>query len=74
MLRHELVCACCGGKAPPQPQSHQQDAGFGLCYRCAVWIEERNGADYLATHYGVRGAHTLNQKEQTYGRDNARAP
>jgi hypothetical protein len=38
-------------------QFHNQDTGYGLCSDCADWIETREGAEYIAAHYGQRGVH-----------------
>lgn len=38
-------------------QFHNQDTGYGLCSDCADWIEMREGAEYIAAHYGQRGVH-----------------
>ena len=51
------LCACCGTRTTPLMQFHNQDTGYGLCSDCADWIETREGADYVAAHYGQRGVH-----------------
>ena len=51
------LCACCGARTAPLMQFHNQDTGYGLCSDCADWIETREGAEYIAAHYGQRGVH-----------------
>ena len=51
------LCACCGARTAPLMQFHNQDTGYGLCSDCADWIEKREGAEYIAAHYGQRGFH-----------------
>jgi hypothetical protein len=52
-----LRCACCGGCAPALKQWFNQDKGYGLCKRCAEWITEKEGADYVKRCYGEAGTH-----------------
>lgn len=62
--RSPKLCACCGARTAPLAQFHNQDTGYALCAPCADWIERREGAEYLATHYGRRGVH-IEGKETT---------
>jgi hypothetical protein len=55
--RSEKLCACCGAMTAPLAQFWAQDTGYGLCGPCANWIEQREGAAYLAEHFGKRGIH-----------------
>lgn len=57
MTARPKTCACCGDVTAPLEQWHNQDGGFGLCARCAEWIESRQGAEYLQDCYGQRGVH-----------------
>jgi hypothetical protein len=52
-----LICACCGSEARARKQWHNQDTGYGLCSRCALWIIGREGKDYVSSCYGKEGVH-----------------
>lgn len=52
----ELICACCG-KYTYGRQYWNQDNGYSLCKKCADWIEEKDGKEYLESCYGKRGVH-----------------
>jgi hypothetical protein len=64
--RSEKLCACCGALTAPLAQFWNQDTGYGLCSSCAVWIENRQGPEYLAATYGKRGIH-IESKEMLNG-------
>lgn len=48
-----LQCACCGERTKGK-QHWNQDTGYGLCPRCAVWIAGRKGDEELKG-YGTPG-------------------
>ena len=50
-----LTCCCCGGSTTGR-QFFNQDIGYGLCSKCADWIEGRGQTDMQRT-YGTRGVH-----------------
>lgn len=51
-----LYCACCGGITKGR-QWWNQDTGYGLCPRCAIWITNRHGLAYVEDAYGKFGVH-----------------
>jgi len=51
-----MTCACCGCRTKGR-QWFNQDKGFGLCARCARWIEGRHGLAYVEDAYGKTGIH-----------------
>ena len=53
---HTMHCACCGDITKGR-QWFNQDRGYGLCARCAKWIEGRHGRDYVEDAYGKFGIH-----------------
>ena len=46
--RKTLSCACCGSDAGKWKQFSNQDAGWGLCRKCAAPLLVRAGRAYLA--------------------------
>jgi hypothetical protein len=59
-----LLCACCGGRTLGR-QWWNQDTGYGVCERCADWIEKRHGREYVVDAYGEHGVHhSLGKKDE----------
>ena len=53
----DLDCAVCGGPARGR-QWHNRDTGFGLCLRCADWLESRGtSSDEMRECYGLKRIH-----------------
>jgi hypothetical protein len=58
-----LTCACCGEDAGRWHQHWNRDTGFGICVRCAKWIQTRETRnpdniptpEEFARTYGVEG-------------------
>jgi len=53
----KLRCACCGAPAPALKQWYNRDTGYGLCKKCANWITEKEGSEYVRDCYGEAGVH-----------------
>lgn len=64
----QMRCSCCGGDAGRFEQWWNRDTGYGLCGKCAEWIdqyrpfgreipEERIGGEEFTRCYGYEGKH-----------------
>uniref|UniRef100_A0A6M3L8A2 Uncharacterized protein n=1 Tax=viral metagenome TaxID=1070528 RepID=A0A6M3L8A2_9ZZZZ len=52
-----LVCCCCGSLTKGR-QWYNRDIGYGLCDRCAGWLEGKGTtAEEMTSCYGERGVH-----------------
>lgn len=51
-----LTCACCGNGTRGR-QWWNRDTGYGLCPRCAAWIETRETPEAMQECYGRKGYH-----------------
>ena len=59
-----LHCACCGGYTKER-QFFNQDAGYGLCPKCAVWIGEKEKKAYIERTYDAFGIHHSMEEKTT---------
>ena len=52
-----LSCCCCGSETKGQ-QWYNRDTGYGLCDRCAGWLEGKNTTpEEMKSCYGEKGVH-----------------
>jgi hypothetical protein len=52
----KLICACCGQETRGR-QWWNQDTGWGICPKCARWIESIEGREHVEDCYGKQGIH-----------------
>lgn len=69
MAKKQKTCSCCGGDAGKFEQWHNRDTGYGLCRKCANWIETRETPDDIYRCYGVAGIHYEAEMFRLYGRE-----
>lgn len=51
-----LRCCCCGDFTQGR-QWHNRDKGYGLCEKCADWLDKFEDEETMKEHYGIRGVH-----------------
>ena len=54
-----FICGCCGDgfrDTLTAQAEHDQDAGYGICPRCEMWIDERNERDWADIESKVAAA------------------
>jgi hypothetical protein len=56
-----LTCCCCGAAAPAKKHWWNRDHGYGLCGRCATWLQQRRdyNAEEFRQNYGEAGIHWI---------------
>lgn len=52
----DLTCSCCDRPTRGR-QWHNRDTGYGLCTKCATWLEPRESAEAMQQNYGTKGIH-----------------
>ena len=51
-----LTCCCCTGETRGR-QWYNRDTGYGLCDKCADWIERNENLLTMHQNYGIPGIH-----------------
>ena len=51
-----LICCCCGETTKGR-QWFNRDTGYGLCPKCAIFIEQKDGIEEVTQLAGVKGIH-----------------
>lgn len=51
-----LTCSCCGSSTKGR-QWPNRDIGFGLCEKCADWLDGRESPEAMKSNYGENGIH-----------------
>jgi hypothetical protein len=56
-----LTCCVCGAPAPAVKQWWNRDTGYGLCGKCAAWLQTRPDyhAEEFRSYYGDEGVHWI---------------
>lgn len=54
-----LTCSCCDSSTEGR-QWHNRDIGYGLCVKCADWLQGRGESqENMKRNYGSNGIHWI---------------
>jgi hypothetical protein len=54
-----LTCSCCGSSHLGR-QWHNRDAGYGICVKCADWLQDKGESpETMKQNYGSNGIHWI---------------